>query len=119
MPVRALGDGMNRLLGISLCLTEAKGSCLLIDEVENGIHWSVQPKLWKLIMATAERLNVQVFATTHSSDCVTGFAKAAVENEDVEGLLIRLEATEDGGHRAVIVDEDDLEVAARNDIELR
>ena len=43
IPLRALGDGVNRLFGIALALAHAKDGLLLIDEIENGIHYSVQP----------------------------------------------------------------------------
>ena len=53
---------------------------------KTGIHHSVQPKFWKMVLQTAQRNNVQVLATTHSWDCVKGFAEAAAELEEVEGV---------------------------------
>ena len=65
---------------------------LLIDEIENGFHYSVLPDVWKLIFKTAKDLNVQVFATTHSSKIVfEAFTQAAIDDEESEGMLIRLE----------------------------
>lgn len=60
VPLTSLGDGMNRVLGIMLALIAAKGGLLLIDEVENGLHYSVQADLWRLILEMAEQLDVQV-----------------------------------------------------------
>jgi predicted ATP-dependent endonuclease of OLD family len=48
------------------------------------------PDVWKLIFKTAKDLNVQVFATTHSKDCIEAFAQAAVDSPE-DGMLIRLE----------------------------
>ncbi len=87
LPLRSLGDGMQRMLGTALALVNAKGGLLLIDEIENGLHYSVQPDLWHLIFQVARRLNVQVFATTHSWDCIEGLQRAAVEDNQEEGLL--------------------------------
>ena len=91
---------------------------LVIDEAENGIHHTIQAKFWKMVLQTAQRNNVQVLATTHSWDCVKGFAQAANESEDVEGVLVRLERVP-AGLKAITYDESRLEIAARSNIEVR
>ncbi len=90
IPLKSLGEGMNRLLGIALALVNCKNGILMIDEIESGLHYSVLPDVWKLIFKTAEELNVQVFATTHSKDCIEAFAQAAYDSPE-EGVLTRLE----------------------------
>ena len=91
MPLRSFGDGAVRAFSVALALANSSDGFLLIDEAENGIHHSIQAKFWNMIVQTAERNNVQVIATTHSWDCVVGFAKAANELEDVEGVLYRIQ----------------------------
>ena len=118
LPLRSLGDGMQRMLEVSLALANARDGILLIDEIENGIHYSVQPELWQLIFQLAHRLNVQVFATTHSWDCIEGFQKAATENTDEEGMLIRLSLLGDDVI-ATSFDERKLGIATRQQIEVR
>jgi predicted ATP-dependent endonuclease of OLD family len=76
VPLKSLGDGMSRILQIIVSLVNAKNNTLIIDEFENGLHWSVQEEVWALIFRLSQLLNVQVFATTHSRDCVEGFEKA-------------------------------------------
>src|SRR5216683_551812 len=49
LPLYSLGDGMLRALGISLALVNVKDGMLLIDEFENGIHYTALPDLWRLI----------------------------------------------------------------------
>ena len=117
-PLRSLGEGAMRLFGIALALANSRDGFLLIDEAENGIHHSAQRDFWRMVLQTAHENNVQVFATTHSWDCVSGFAQAAVQNENVEGVLVRLEK-EENGLRAVRYDEEDLETAADQNIEVR
>lgn len=118
LPLSNLGDGMRRMLGIALALVNAKDGFLLVDEIENGLHYSVLPDLWQMIFQLARRLNVQVFATTHSWDCIEGFQQAAQEDTQVEGLLIRLDARKDG-IAATLFDERRLGIAAREQIEVR
>ena len=118
VPLKSLGDGALRLFGIALALANSKDGFLVIDEAENGIHHSVQPNFWNMVLRTAHENNVQVFATTHSWDCVAGFAQAATDVEEVEGVLIRLER--DGSRiRSVQYSEDDLKIAAEQGIEVR
>ena len=118
LPLRSLGDGMQRMLGIALALANAQDGILLVDEVENGIHYSVQPELWQLVFRLARRLNIQVFATTHSWDCIKGFQEAAQEDKQNEGLLIRLESKKDD-IGVTLFDERKLAIATREEIEVR
>ena len=118
VPLKSLGDGAIRLFGVALALANSRNGFLLIDEAENGIHYSVQRDYWRMILQTAHEDNVQVIATTHSWDCVKGFARAAMETEDAEGVLVRLERNGDG-MRAIEYSEDELRIAAEQGIEVR
>ena len=82
VPLRSFGDGINRLFGIILSLVTAKDGLLLIDEFENGLHYSVQHGVWQTIFMLADTLNVQVIATSHSWDTVESFQHAAAEAPD-------------------------------------
>lgn len=90
-PLKAMGDGINRVLNLTLALVNSDNGFLLIDECENGLHYSVQEKLWKIIFEIASKLNVQVFATTHSNDSIRSFAKVLEANDKLDGTLFRLE----------------------------
>ncbi len=118
IPLRSFGEGMNHLFGLAVMLTAAKDGILLIDEVETGLHYSVMPDVWHLIFEVAQRLNVQVFATTHSWDCIEAFQQAASEDEHEEAELIRL-ANHDGNVSATVFDERKLNIATRELIEVR
>jgi len=118
LPIRSLGDGMQRMLGIALALVNARNGILLIDEIENGLHYSVQLDLWYLIFELARRLNVQVFATSHSWDCIKTFQTAAKEDEQLEGVLIRLEI-KNGEVSTTQFDEQELAIATQEQIEVR
>ena len=118
VPLKSLGDGAIRLFGVALALANSRNGFLVIDEAENGIHYSVQRDFWRMILQTAHKDNVQVVATTHSWDCVKGFARAATEFGDAEGILVRLERDDDG-MRAIEYSEEELRIAAEQGIEVR
>ncbi|MDR3555226.1 MAG: AAA family ATPase [Syntrophobacteraceae bacterium] len=117
VPLRSFGDGLNRLFSIIVSLVNAKDGLLLIDEFENGMHYTVQEDAWRLIFKLAGRLDIQVVATTHSWDTVLAFQKAAADDPE-EGALIRLSRK---GEEIVptVFDEDELAVVTRNEIEVR
>ena len=117
VPLASFGDGTNRLFGIALALVNAKNGMCLIDEFENGLHYSVQPTVWKLVFRLASELNVQVFATTHSYDCIRAFEEAAKESPE-EGRLIGLVQMKD---RLFVgeYDENELGIAVEGQIEVR
>jgi len=116
--LRSLGDGMQRMLGIALALANAKDGILLIDEIENGVHYSALTELWELIFRLASRLNVQVFATTHSWDCIENFQRVAQEDKEEDGWLVRL-AVKNDEVVATLFDERKLGIATREQIEVR
>ena len=103
------------MLGIILSLINAKQGIILIDEIENGIHYSIHSKLWELIFTLSEELQVQIFATTHSWDCIEEF-QHSVRGE--EGMLIRLEERQ-GEIVPILFDAKRLSIATRQDIEVR
>ncbi len=119
LSLKTYGDGMTRLLGIILSMVNAKDGIALIDEVENGLHWSVHPKLWEIIFKLSKELNIQVFATSHSLDCVRGFNKIWGEHEE-DGCFYRLEKEEDSPNiEAVHYDRDTLNATLITGVEFR
>lgn len=111
----SLGEGMVRFARLALLML-AGGEVILLDEVENGIHHSILPQLWKFIERTARRFDLQVFATTHSFECV----QAAYRTLDADQFrLHRLEVDEDGSNRCVTYEPDAIDAAIRHHLEVR
>ncbi|MEY3868956.1 MAG: hypothetical protein RLZZ338_2847, partial [Cyanobacteriota bacterium] len=53
---------------------------LLIDEIENGIHYTNQRDFWKTLFRLAVELDTQIFATTHSLEMIEAFADVGLGN---------------------------------------
>jgi AAA15 family ATPase/GTPase len=68
LPVNILGDGIRKILSIILNINACKGGMLLIDEVDNGFHFTSMTSLWQAILSTALECNTQIFVTTHNID---------------------------------------------------
>jgi predicted ATP-dependent endonuclease of OLD family len=86
-----MGDGLRRMFHIGLAAVTASKGVLLIDEFENGLHWRVQRELWIALGKVAKEFEVQIFATTHSRDCVGGFVSASEELGIDDAKLYRME----------------------------
>lgn len=112
----SMGDGINRILTIILAMLNCKDGTLLIDEFENGLHYSVQRKLWRIIFKLAKELNIQVFATTHSNDTIRSFAD---ENSMGEGVFLRLEHHKGKIQAVTFSDNKDLTFVLDQNIEIR
>jgi predicted ATPase len=95
IPLRSMGDGLTKLFHIAIAVASASKGVLLIDEFENGLHWSVQEKLWIAIAKAAREFGVQVFSTTHSRDCIEGFAAAVGGGGPGDAAVYRLERRAD------------------------
>lgn len=113
----SMGDGVNRLLTIVLAMLNCKNGTLLVDEFDTGLHYSVQDKLWEIVFLLSEKLNVQVFATTHSNDCIRSFAKANENKKN--GQCIRLDERGKNIVPTIYESSDDILFALKNNIEIR
>ena len=118
LPLKSLGDGATRMFGVALALANCREGILLIDEVENGIHYSLQSKFWSLILRAAAMHNVQILATTHSKDCINGFADAASTVPNIDANLVRI-GWRKGKLRAVEYSTEELETVAEQNFEVR
>ncbi|MBM4048079.1 MAG: ATPase [Planctomycetes bacterium] len=118
VPVPLLGEGMGRLLSILLAIASAPGGKVLIDEIENGLHHSVMVDIWKAIGEAARRSETQVFATTHSWECIRGAHKAFAATGTYDFRLHRLERVK-GQIQAGTYDREALEGALKAELEVR
>ena len=118
IPVSQLGQGFSRVLSIysSLLLSEAK--VFLIDEVENGIHYTALEQVWKGLAEIAERENVQVFATTHSWECLRAAAKVFGERDPYDLGVHRLQLVE-GKVESKTFDRESLATSIEHGFEVR
>ena len=118
IPLGSMGDGMRRLLALSLSLVRTGDGYLLIDEIDTGLHFSVMEEMWKLVVNTALQSNVQIFATTHSYDCIRGLADL-VESSPSLASEVSVQKIENTLAEAVSLDAEQVRIAVRQDLEVR
>ncbi|MEA5620342.1 AAA family ATPase [Cronbergia sp. UHCC 0137] len=118
VPLPLMGEGIGRLLSIILAIANAKGGIILIDEIENGLHHSVLTNVWKAIANAARRADVQVFATTHSRECILAAHQAFKNSDKYDFRYHRLDRTNDD-IQAFTYDQDALETSDEFNWEIR
>ena len=96
VPIPFMGEGTRRLLSLVLAIFNASGGVVLIDEIENGLHYSVMKKVWQAVAEAARKADVQVFATTHSYECICAAHEAFADHGPYDFRLHRLDRTGDG-----------------------
>lgn len=118
IPLGSLGDGVRQMLALALHLAGARQGRLLVDDVDTGLHHSTMTGMWRLVIEAARNLDVQVFATTHSMDCIRALARAsqAAGASDSDVRVQRIER-EDG--RTISYSLSEVSVAAEGRIEMR
>jgi hypothetical protein len=118
VPVSLMGEGMRHLLSIVLAIITSSGGRVLVDEIENGLHYSVMKDVWKAIAHAARQANVQVFATTHSWECIQAAHHAYQESGPYELRYYRLDRIRD---QIVVksMDERMLSAIEKTDLEVR
>ena len=118
VPVQLLGEGFNRMLGLALAMNEATDGLVLIDEIENGLHYSVHQEVYSALMQLAKVFNVQVFATTHSAECIRAAYEAVGRKYEQDFAFYRLSAAE-GDVKATPFYGEKIETAIEFSMEIR
>ena len=123
IPIGSMGDGIWHILSMAIAMTQCRNGFLLVDEIDTGLHHTAMSKMWKMIIRAAERLDVQVFATTHSLDCVTSFAEQvdslpADSDSDPQSTIV-VQRIEEDRMIATRYSSEELRIAAERSIDLR
>lgn len=117
VPIGSFGDGIWRILALSITIPHCRGGVLLVDEIDTGLHYTVMSKMWRLVYEAAKEFDVQVFATTHSYDCIYSLAQICQNDEERQAVTIhRIDPSKP---KSVRYDEDEITAATEHHIEMR
>ena len=85
VPLPVMGEGMTRIARIVLAISSTPNGLVLVDEIETGLHHSVLEKFWRVVETAARQFDTQVFATTHSFECVQAAHQALADPAGATG----------------------------------
>lgn len=117
--INEFGDGLKHYISIICSLYACENGYLFIDEIDNGIHYTQLDKLWEIILVTSKKLNIQVFATTHSRECIESYARVSKKLEDKDTSYIKMSRLNDGSIKAGVRDYDMIQDSIEEQHELR
>ena len=118
MPISTYGDGMRRLLALRLSFVGAANGFLLVDEIDTGLHWTGMEEMWRFVVEVARKNRVQIFATTHSYDCIRGLASLVHSRSDLMDEVC-IQKVDTSLEKAVCLRGEQIKVAVEQDIEVR
>jgi len=118
LPIRAMGDGINKLLHYLSAMIANPGGVFLLDEIDAGFHYSFYTKLWELVATVAQKTGSQVIATTHSYECIGAAAEGTAKVDASLLTYIRL-GREDETIVPYHFSQDDLAFALKREMEVR
>lgn len=118
VPLGSMGDGMWRMLTLILATIRAANGVLLVDEIDTGLHHTAIADMWRLVIRTAVRLDVQVFATTHSLDCVNSLANVISQHAFPDDSM-SIQRIEKDRKQAVVYSDKEIVIAANRGTEMR
>lgn len=87
IPINLLSSGINKLLTLLLGIANQPGGVVYIDEIENGFYYDRMPSIWRLILQFSRDFDVQIFASTHSKECLEAASECAKANSEDFCLL--------------------------------
>ena len=121
IPIGMAGDGLRRYLSIIANSANPANNIILIDEIDNGLHYSAYKKLWEALFALAVSTNKQIFVTTHSKETLLKLNEMMEEHLEYqdEMALYTLEQTKLKGHQAYRLPYEGLAEACKNNVEIR
>lgn len=118
VPLFSMGEGMVRITSLVLEIAAARGGVVLVDEIENGLHYSILADVWRAIAGATQMFDAQLFATTHSWECILAAHRTLSKATEYDFRLHRLDRTDDVV-RAVAYDKDSIEGAIKARLEVR
>jgi hypothetical protein len=87
LPVGLISDGIQKLLSILLTIATKPNGTILMDQIEDGFYFKKMASTWKVIHKFAKENGTQIFATTHSQECLAALLSVLEANEEDFALL--------------------------------
>ena len=121
LPISMSGDGIRRMINIISSILDVDYHIVMIDEIDNGLHYSAHKLIWRTILKFAQQRDIQLFVTTHNIDCLLGLKNAMEENPEFQALtnVYNIAKTKAKGFKSYRYSYNELKEAIEQEIEIR
>jgi AAA15 family ATPase/GTPase len=113
------GFGSKQLIHYIIALFAMQDKVLFIDEIASGIHYTNYDRLWEIILTLSKQQNIQVFATTHSDECIKSYAKVSKRLEEKDITFIDLGKNRKNEIKAIVMNSERFQREIEMDNEVR
>lgn len=117
IPLTLVSGGINKFVSLLLAIASNPGGVIYVDEIENGFYYDRLPTIWSALFSLARKYNVQIFASTHSSECLKAILPL-IKQEEEEFRLLRA-SRDDNQCKVTVYRGKDLRNAIQQEFELR
>ncbi|MEY4975282.1 MAG: hypothetical protein RIQ97_477 [Pseudomonadota bacterium] len=118
IPIAYAGDGLNSLSSIILCILSSNNSIILIDEIENGIHYSMHKTFWEAISMSMDYTNSQLITTSHSKEMIIAANSVFQINKPEHFKYYRLNNNDDANSLSRITEYSSEEISQSIDFDM-
>jgi AAA15 family ATPase/GTPase len=119
LPASVLGAGFFHVLRLALSMSQIERGILMVDELEDGLHYKTFPRVLSVIIDFLENgRDTQAFITTHSAELIDAALKVVQERKFDDFCLLNMLRSEDGT-KIRYFNPDEIAYAKELDAELR
>ena len=122
LPFGLMGDGIKKIVSVLASVIDvAESTIVLIDEIENGLHYSSHLTLWDALLTVIDKPETQLFITTHNAETLRYLHKALEKHEAMQPKvrLYDLVKTKKAGYQAYKYTYEGFSGALENETEIR
>lgn len=122
IPIQLLGDGIGKLFSIAIFMYQLRGGVVLLDEVDNGLHYKSMPTMWRTIIHMSKKFRVQLFISTHNIDSLRSLDTVLAHEENAfqkQSNIYTLRRNGDSELKALRSDYEQFEYMINREMELR
>ena len=88
LPLSVSGDGMRKIFHLLSVILSQNGGGVIIDEIDNGLHYSAMKSMWVAVLEAAKQSNRQLFITTHNIDSLKALSMVLEEHIAFRGDVL-------------------------------
>jgi hypothetical protein len=119
LPASVLGSGFFHILKLALAMSQIDRGILVVDELEDGLHYRTFPKVFAAIIDFLEtKTDAQFFIATHSAELIDAALQVAADKKFEDYCLLNMVAS-DLGPQIRYFGPDEIAFAKDLDAELR